>query len=718
MKFQNFEDLIKNIEKDLGSEFKQNFRESRKRMAGLKKLPNSTIFSEFDNLKSEWVFNWGGKKEIQYHIYFRNQEIGYGLGINSQRGSFNNDDPAEIANSFGSSFIELYNEILTELPSYTFVIGSKEDLGKMQEGEFLLFGNTLPVGTNNHLEDADYQDLIINLKKQLKIYCEVFELTNFKKAQNFQKEKQMEELKEKVDILRYKKQIILQGPPGTGKTRQAKGIAHLILNGNPENLAPLQLIENFFKSGISDSYYNLKFKERLAEFQEAFPKNQLANLELDDYCIGKGNNTNFCWWIEVGLKEFGRFSPGNSGNYTIYFSKSQDDYVLTKMEGSPKEVLPQLANALQDLAEKENIEEAEKFFGYSFIIKILNSYYPEKYFPINGRDSLINLMKLFSEDFKKIGTIDLNKKIQQIFTDYKNRFPSDITNLDFMKFLYSRFDLNNDGNLYEKTTELISKRKPTIIQFHPSYTYEDFVRGIVAESNGKNIEYKSVNKIIGKLAIEASENPYADYVLIIDEINRANLSSVLGELIYALEYRNEIVMSPYGILDDNNDEKENYELLLPTNLYIIGTMNTADRSVGHIDYAIRRRFAFVDVLPEELDDNKIVFQKDLFKEVSALFINNYDAYNSDKNTKLERAKTLSGEFRPEDIWLGHSYFIQTKELDKDGKEILVPEDFDVRLEYEIKPILLEYVKDGILIDGVLDVNKISVEDRIRNLSIK
>ena len=87
--------------------------------------------------------------------------------------------------------------------------------------------------------------------------------------------------------------------------------------------------------------------------------------------------------------------------------------------------------------------------------------------------------------------------------------------------------------------------------------------------------------------------PLMPYVLIIDEINRANLSAVLGELIYALEYRGEAVQSMYAIDDDNT-------LVLPANLYIIGTMNTADRSVGHIDYAIRRRFAFVDVLPKDL----------------------------------------------------------------------------------------------------------------------
>ena len=166
--------------------------------------------------------------------------------------------------------------------------------------------------------------------------------------------------------------------------------------------------------------------------------------------------------------------------------------------------------------------------------------------------------------------------------------------------------------------------------------------------------------------------PLKPYVLIIDEINRANLSAVLGELIYALEYRGEAVQSMYAIDDDNT-------LILPANLYIIGTMNTADRSVGHIDYAIRRRFAFVDVLPKdltnELGDN---FATKLYEEVSKLFEGN----------------TLSPEFRKEEVQLGHSYFITEQT------------PIAIRWEYEIKPILLEYIKDGVLIN---------VEEKIQNI---
>ena len=299
-----------------------------------------------------------------------------------------------------------------------------------------------------------------------------------------------------------------------------------------------------------------------------------------------------------------------------------------------------------------------------------------------------------------------------------------------------------------------------LIQFHPSYSYEDFVRGIVAKPNeeGDGIIYTAENKVLAEFAekaLKALQEPikwenfrdflqkekkegrevYFDegkelkynfiqnnelrylsrgnhnlagipieefcqrnlddkfdsfyknyhkwgwkfitdyfikwandfkrkksYFLVIDEINRANLSAVLGELIYALEYRGEAVQSMYAIDGENN-------LILPPNLYIIGTMNTADRSVGHIDYAIRRRFAFVNILPKDLT-NELgdQFERALFTKVTKLFNTN-----------------LSPEFKKEEVQLGHSYFI-TKNT-----------PIGIRWEYEIKPILLEYVKDGILV---------------------
>ena len=233
-----------------------------------------------------------------------------------------------------------------------------------------------------------------------------------------------------------------------------------------------------------------------------------------------------------------------------------------------------------------------------------------------------------------------------------------------------------DSDKKNQSITLNSNVQFEIIQFHPAYTYEDFIRGIVTEPHGDKIQYIAKDKLFLDLVNKAiSDTENKPYVLIIDEINRANLSAVLGELIYALEYRDESFKSMYA------NQSGKYDITIPSNLYIIGTMNTADKSVGHMDYALRRRFAFYDVLPKVCDESN--FEKDLFVKVSTLFVKEIKA-NVDE---LEASDHLSMEFqdRPQDIWLGHSYFFR-----KEGS------DFSLRIQYEILPILQEYVKDGIL----------------------
>ena len=129
-----------------------------------------------------------------------------------------------------------------------------------------------------------------------------------------------------------------------------------------------------------------------------------------------------------------------------------------------------------------------------------------------------------------------------------------------------------------------------IVQFHPSYAYEDFFEGIrprLAQDGSGGITFELVHGPLRRMASLARENPTHPYVLIIDEINRANLAKVFGELYFLLEYRGQRVTLQYS------DE----EFLLPRNLFLIGTMNTADRSIALVDAAMRRRFYFQGLFP-------------------------------------------------------------------------------------------------------------------------
>lgn len=271
--------------------------------------------------------------------------------------------------------------------------------------------------------------------------------------------------------------------------------------------------------------------------------------------------------------------------------------------------------------------------------------------------------KLESED-----KVDLTKKVSIFDTDedafrYKGQegWVKNGNRMLFSDIKKAYFDGNENRQDIKKNTSLSG-----LAHHHASY-YIRVLDLFKTFLNEKNLVYSET---------QSQNEELKPFVLIIDEINRANLPAVLGELIYALEYRGEKVDSMYATDEDGNT------IIIPPNLYIIGTMNTSDRSVGHIDYAIRRRFAFIDVLPKVLEGDS--FELELFKNVSALFIQNLDEYLQDNTVELKLSEHLSDEFRPEDVWLGHSYFIKGEG------------DFSLRKKYEIVPILKEYVKDGIL----------------------
>ncbi|MAN27053.1 MAG: restriction endonuclease [Mesonia sp.] len=484
-----------------------------------------------------------------------------------------------------------------------------------------------------------------------------------------------------VELLNYKKQIILQGPPGTGKTYLAKKIANELTKDTIKFNA-LHKIEVFFENyKVNDDILeHREFVNGLNKaFLNKFEKQELSNLKLDDYVLGIESNDTFCYWLEYKLVHTGKYA-GRATKGKIYWDAKNEEYkkngFIRDIEDN-SEAMKKVAKLLEDIV-YENVYDYP--IGKGFVLKVLYQYHPDKYFPINSEFCLNNVLRLIKQEYKNLNYIEKNKKVQQFFLDLKHKYNSDITNYELMYFLFENFDLK--GKLILENDEVVTKGDKKIIQFHPSYTYEDFVRGITINTNESGrLEYEPENKSLAKFAEDALNNKTANYVLIIDEINRANLPSVLGELIYALEYRGDAVESMYAIEEDN-------KITIPPNLYIIGTMNTADRSVGHIDYAIRRRFAFVDVLPDEgvIANAKA---KKLFEEVSKLFVESVDG-------KKKNSKYLTADFDYKDIQLGHSYFLLKEYKEDDNKDEKQLNELKMRLKYEIKPILLEYVKDGIL----------------------
>lgn len=207
--------------------------------------------------------------------------------------------------------------------------------------------------------------------------------------------------------------------------------------------------------------------------------------------------------------------------------------------------------------------------------------------------------------------------------------------------------------------------KMELVQFHPSYSYEDFVEGIRPKiaTGTTQVTYEFSKGILKELCDLAIEKPERRFVLLIDEINRGNIAKIFGELIHCLEYRgeNHKVLLPYT-------QKHFY---MPNNLYIIGTMNSADRSIALVDYALRRRFCFIDFMPDEqilrkwLDQNNITIDKDKIIE----FLHKI-------NQKIRDDEKLGKHFQ-----IGHSYFMREKLDQKELERIW---------KYNILPLLEEY----------------------------
>lgn len=206
------------------------------------------------------------------------------------------------------------------------------------------------------------------------------------------------------------------------------------------------------------------------------------------------------------------------------------------------------------------------------------------------------------------------------------------------------------------------------IQFHQNYSYEDFIMGYKPKEDG-GFELK--RGVFYNFCKKAQSDPNKDYFFIIDEINRGNMSKIFGELLMLIEngYRGEM----HEIRLAYNDE----HFFVPENLYIIGMMNTADRSLAMIDYALRRRFSFFDIVPGFDTEGFNKYKENLNSETF--------------NQVIDAIKALNAEIAEDDslgqgFCIGHSYFCNQDSFDKMWLENVI--------KYDIEPMLREYWFDN------------------------
>lgn len=229
-------------------------------------------------------------------------------------------------------------------------------------------------------------------------------------------------------------------------------------------------------------------------------------------------------------------------------------------------------------------------------------------------------------------------------------------------------DWKNSTEVIAKYEELVTEGRIAFTTFHQSMDYEDFVEGYKPAESSDSMQFKLNSGIFKRICEKAKFQPC---VLIIDEINRGNISKIFGELITLLEadkrygsnHQISVSLTYSGMM-----------FFVPNQLYIIGTMNTTDRSVGSIDYALRRRFAFwtlkadVDVVKQQNVDETIKSKAvDLFEKVQIFLADN------------------PADMDMEDLMPGHSYFMAH-----------TIDELVMKVNYELIPLIEEYAKDGII----------------------
>ncbi|MDR0900814.1 MAG: DUF3578 domain-containing protein, partial [Methanobrevibacter sp.] len=214
------------------------------------------------------------------------------------------------------------------------------------------------------------------------------------------------------------------------------------------------------------------------------------------------------------------------------------------------------------------------------------------------------------------------------------------------------------------------------VQFHQSYSYEDFIQGYRPDEESFKLE----DGIFYKFCQKAKENPNKNYYFIIDEINRGNISKIFGELMMLIEKDKRYEDFAIPLTYSNQDSK----FYVPENLYIIGMMNTADRSLAMIDYALRRRFVFFTVNPlfDEDHVNNNMFKDHLTKngvdkELASTIIKKIKILNK----IITKDENLGPGFR-----IGHSYFCGDSSKNEEWYKSIV--------NYEIAPLLNEYWFDS------------------------
>jgi hypothetical protein len=467
--------------------------------------------------------------------------------------------------------------------------------------------------------------------------------------------------------------------------------------------------------------------------------NTIPNIQDRDIIDKGGYLMNFL--ERTSSKSYGSSKPGNAFNYGIKMNNDNTTYTLisnreeevdyaTALVAFDLNIKPFLQSLLMNedgsqTSIEQKIQAIESDDNYipatQLLRKIAALEHPNDLMPIYQDSTIDKLFKMFCDNEGATTNLGKNyaivQKLKLLFNDGNEFLSSELYILS--QFLWrlenaqTIFDpANKNVILYGapgtgktftvlEALELLTKGDSNfykVIQFHPSYSYEDFIEGIRPSGIvGSSLNLQVVNGTFKEFCIKAKNDLSNDYYFVIDEINRGNLSSIFGELLFCLEYRYNpnddrrlnLVQTQYSNLIKNlTDEKERLSFIIkndevyfgiPDNVYVIGMMNDVDKSIDSFDLALRRRFKWI--------------RKECDYEVIADVLSDYTEIEQyiDACKKLNQKISASSELNlGKSYEFGHAFFLRIKDISRGNK--IKQGDMALLFDNYLQPTLKEYMR--------------------------